>query len=97
MGEQLLRRLENLRLMRVVRRRDEYCVEQLDPVTGAIGVAPGPSLETWRNAEVLRYTWAGLDLVAEDIDDGAEERWRCRERLVSHTNTTETITKEIEL
>ena len=51
MGEQLLRRLENLRLMRVVRRRDEYCVEQLDPVTGAIGVTPGPSLETWRDAE----------------------------------------------
>lgn len=46
---------------------------------------------------MLRYTWAGLDLVAEDIDDGAEERWRSRERLGIRTNTTEAITKEIEL
>lgn len=67
------------------------------PAIFAIGVAPGPSLETWRDAEVLRYTWAGLDLVAEDIDDGAEERWRSRERLGIRTNTTEAITKEIEL
>jgi hypothetical protein len=71
MDQHLRRRLENLRLMRVVRRRDEYCVEQLDTETGAIGVTPGPSLETWRDAECYRFAWAGLDVDRDDVGDEA--------------------------
>ena len=73
MDEHLRRRLANLRLMRVVRRGDEYCVEQFDPETGAIGVVPGPSLKTWRAAERYRLGWAGFDVDTEQILDETEE------------------------
>ena len=73
MDEHLRRRLANLRLMRVVRRRDEYWVEQLDPETGAIGVVPGPNCKTWQDAERYRLGWAGFDVDTEQIWDETEE------------------------
>ena len=71
MDEHLRRRFENLRLMRVVRRGDAYCVEQLDPESGTIGVVPGPSLETWRDAECYRFAWAGLGVDKDEVGDEA--------------------------